>query len=993
MKVPDVAVVHPPQEELAAFAHGRLGGQAWARVAAHLDLCPACCDRAGSVPDDDLLQGLRPTPRPEQECQDATPGPSDPTSPRTAHGDPALPSLPGFQVMEELGRGGVGVVYRVIERKLNRPAALKVLATGAFAGPEELSRFFQEAHTLARVQHPNIVSIHHFEEGAGAPYFVMEYVSGGSLAQKWQAKPQSPSVAARLVAVVARAVHHAHQEGVVHRDLKPANVLLTEEGTPKISDFGLARRLEVEVGPTCTGAVLGTPSYMAPEQAAGKRGTVGPKADVYALGALLYEGLTGRPPFLGETHLDTLAQVRGHDPVPPRKLQPQAPRDLETIALKCLEKEPTRRYGTAEELAKDLERWLAGEPVQARRIGRADRLWRWCRRNPAFASLIAAATVFLSVVVGGTVVSNVLIRREQEQTKAAYRAEAEQRGKAQVNSQKARKAVDDMYTEVAEKWLPHEPRMEPVRRAFLLKALQFYQELAQEEEKDPTVRRETARLWGRVGNIERILGEHGKAEKAYRQAITHLEALAADFPNDPIYRADLAGSYFNLGTLANTGRLPEAETVYSQAITRWQKLADESPSEPKYQDELAGTIFSLAQLRHNNGRLPEAEHDFGRALSLQEELVAKHSKNVDYKQALAKTRINLGLLLAATGRRDKAKKSYEEALSQLEKMPKDYPVEPAYRHSLAMGLHNLGVLLAERGSFQEAEEAYRRAIGLGQKLASDFPAIPQYRQTLAKHFTSLGNLLADTDRQIPALDFHRQAIDLQENLVTIFPKVPEYRQELSISLSNAATVLVATKQREEAEDCLRRAVRHGEKLAVEFPEVPQFQDEFGTALSNWSRLLQDLGKPKEARPLFDKAIDHRKAALKLNPRNPAYRQRLANQYRLLGEVLVQLGEHSGVAKAVAELPLSVPEDWHAYYFASALLSRCVPLAERDLTLQEKERAALAQSYGKGAMQLLEEAVKKGYKDAGNLKQSPEFEALRNRDDFNRLVKRLESKAQ
>jgi serine/threonine-protein kinase len=300
-----------------------------------------------------------------------------------------------------------------------------MVLAGADAGPEELARFRAEAEAVARLQHPNIVQIYQVGDHDGRPYFAMELVAGGSLDRKPAGTPRPAREAAALAETLARTVHHAHQRGIVHRDLKPANVLLTEEGTPKITDFGLAKVLVgARAGPTLTGAVLGTPAYMAPEQASGRPREVGPAADVYALGAILFELLTGRPPLLGETPLDTLEQVRTRDPIPPRQLQPKVPRDLETICLKCLRKEPGQRYASALDLADDLRRFLAGESIRARPVGALERAARWVRRRPARAALGAAGLAVLTTLLGAAAWAE---RVESLRRQDAARQEGERR--------------------------------------------------------------------------------------------------------------------------------------------------------------------------------------------------------------------------------------------------------------------------------------------------------------------------------------------------------------------------------------------------------------------------------------------------------------------------------------------------------------------------------------------------------------------------------------
>ncbi|HVS39710.1 MAG TPA: serine/threonine-protein kinase, partial [Gemmataceae bacterium] len=310
--------------------------------------------------------------------------------------------VPGYEILSKLRKGGMGVVYKARHLALDCVVALKMIRDDVLVGADALTRFRTEAQAIARLHHSNIVQIHDVGEVGGLPYFSLEFCTGGNLDEKLNGTPLLPKDAARQVEVLARAMHAAHQQNVIHRDLKPANVLLAADGTAKITDFGLAKKLD-EVGVTHSGAIMGTPSYMAPEQAAGKPEEVGPLSDVYALGAILYECLTGRPPFKAATVMDTLVQVLADDPVPPRQLQSKTPRDLETICLKCLQKEPGKRYATAADLAEDLRRFQAGEPIRARPVGVVERGWRWCKRYPSRAGLAAAVMLAVAGATAGAV--------------------------------------------------------------------------------------------------------------------------------------------------------------------------------------------------------------------------------------------------------------------------------------------------------------------------------------------------------------------------------------------------------------------------------------------------------------------------------------------------------------------------------------------------------------------------------------------------------------
>jgi hypothetical protein len=293
----------------------------------------------------------------------------------------------------------MGVVYKARHLQLNRLVALKMILAGSHAGEQELARFRREAEAVARLQHPNIVQIYEVGELKGLPFLALEFCAGGSLDKLLEDRSLSFPEVASLVEVLAKGMHAAHQRRIVHRDLKPANILFTADGTPKITDFGLAKCLDESAGCTPTNAVLGTPSYMAPEQANGRGQSIGLAADVYALGAILYELLTGRPPFEAATNLDTIFQVVRDEPVPPRRLRPKVPRDLETICLKCLQKEPGQRYESAEALAHDLQRFLEGRPIWARPVGRLTRVTKWSRRAPARAALLVVLVVVLGTLL------------------------------------------------------------------------------------------------------------------------------------------------------------------------------------------------------------------------------------------------------------------------------------------------------------------------------------------------------------------------------------------------------------------------------------------------------------------------------------------------------------------------------------------------------------------------------------------------------------------
>jgi serine/threonine protein kinase/WD40 repeat protein len=383
-------------------------------------------------------------------------------------------AIPGYELLEELGRGGMGVVFKARHLQLNRIVALKMILSGELASEQERERFRAEAETIARIQHPNIIQIFEIGEHDGRLFLSLEYCGGGSLESALRGTPLPAVEAARLVLTLAAALEHAHLCGVIHRDLKPGNVLLqdqspqaaTREGpgtagekvaagrastlVPKITDFGLAKQVR-DARPTAVSTVVGSPWYMPPEQAAGKE--IGPLSDVYSLGATLYECLTGRPPFRAATVLETLRQVRDEEPVPPRQLQSKVPHDLETICLKCLQKNPARRYASAGELREDLQRFLDGKPIQARRSGWAEQTWRWCRRNPTVAGLLSLVAVLL---LGGMIVGSVALvvidkaRRRADENAAR---EADARTQAERSAAESRDRLVRLHVATGSRFL------------------------------------------------------------------------------------------------------------------------------------------------------------------------------------------------------------------------------------------------------------------------------------------------------------------------------------------------------------------------------------------------------------------------------------------------------------------------------------------------------------------------------------------------------------
>jgi serine/threonine-protein kinase len=670
--------------------------------------------------------------------------------------EPGLPQIPGYEVEGVLGRGGMGVVYRARHLRLNRTVALKMLLAGAYAGPHDLARFLREAEAEAGLQHPHIVQVHDVGEHEGRPYFTMELVEGGSLAARLRGTPQPAREAAALVATLAGAMQVAHQGGIVHRDLKPANVLLTADGTPKIADFGVARRLEGDAGLTQSGVHMGTPSYMAPEQAQGPARAVGPAVDVYALGAILYELLTGRPPFRGETTAETFLQVISQDPVPPSRLNARVPRDLETICLKCLHKEPLRRYPTAAALADDLQRFLQGEPIAARPAGLLERLARWVRRRPGQAAVLAAALLVAATLVGVSLLLVAQRAHDREAVEADLREAARHRDSARWRE--ARAVLDragerlawggpnDLVRQLdqARRDLDLVVQLNAIRVTRVTRGeLAYYKARANEAYAATfrqaglgTVHDAPSRMAAGI-NASAVRGALAAAvydwavcasDKAERGWLLEVARQTNGDPNDWRQRVLDPAVWEDVQAMADLAQTaPTASESVSLLLAVGEQLnvvgRDPSPFLKRVQkahpaDFWANLILGNVMLQ----RAPQEAGSYyraalaarpgeavgycavGDALRLQnllDDAIEYYEKARDRDPTYARAYSNLGLPLQAQGRLDEAIDAYRKAIE----------LDPDY----AWAHHNLASALREQGRLDEAYDHYQQALRLDPK--------------------------------------------------------------------------------------------------------------------------------------------------------------------------------------------------------------------------------------------------------------------------------------
>ncbi len=733
--------------------------------------------------------------------EDATVDLGSSASSPTDRAEPALVRYFGdYEITRELARGGMGVVFLARQMSLNRPVALKMILAGQLADDTDVKRFYTEAEAAANLDHPGIVPIYEVGQHEGQHYFSMGFVEGQSLAQRLADGPLPPREAAALLARVAEAIAYAHGRGVIHRDLKPGNILLDRNGNPRVTDFGLAKKLEGGSALTASGQIMGTPSYMPPEQAGANRGEVGPAADVYALGATLYAMIVGRPPFQAASAMDTVIQVINDDPVPPRRLNPALDRDIETICLRCLEKEPARRYASASALGEDLRRYLAGEPILARPVGRAERAWRWCRRNPAVAGLVASLAAALLFGFIGITWGWLEARR--------------QRNQAEENFRLALHAVDDYLTRVSESRVLNVPGLEPLRRELLEDALRYYRDFVRLRAHDPTVRDELMRAYWRVGQINNSIGTSAEALDAYRQSFRLAEELAAARPGDPAIQVHMARLHNRIGVIQfKTGQTDEAFRSLRLARSIHDALVRVHPSEHAYLSDLAGNLHSLGMLLEEIGRPAEGLEPLEQAFTIYERLVHEHPGDDSHRSQLAHTSRGVGNLLTDLGRTSEAMDHYRRSRETFEGLVASHPEVDDYGDNLAAVCNEIGMLLGQGGRTEEAVESYRRARA-ARALARAHPAVIEYRRGLAHTLHQMGLAYVHGDRPGDAVEPLRASRGLFEKLVRDHPEILDYRRDLGGVLNDLGIALADQGRHPEAMDAFRAAIEH-QRLAHE----------------------------------------------------------------------------------------------------------------------------------------------------------------------------------
>jgi serine/threonine protein kinase/Flp pilus assembly protein TadD len=1052
--------------------------------------------------------------------------------------DQPLSEQPGtvigpYKLLQQIGEGGMGTVFLAEQTQpVQRKIALKLIKPG-LDSKQIIARFEAERQALALMDHPNIAKVLDagttaaeprpsvsglgepltIMRGSGRPFFVMELVKGVPITRYCDERRLTPRQRLELFVPVCQAVQHAHQKGIIHRDLKPSNVLVAlydGKPVPKVIDFGVAKA----TGPKLTeqtlftefGALVGTLEYMSPEQAELNQLDIDTRSDIYSLGVLLYELLTGTTPLGRErakdagllealriireeetprpsARLSTVAElpsIAANRGLEPNKLSGLVRGELDWIVMRCLEKDRGRRYESASALAQDIERYLRDEPVHACPPSLWYRFRKFARRHQAG---VRAGVLLFLMAVAGLSVGGWLLWQEKERVEAARATEAEKRQLAEANVSLAMDTLDGLYLQAAESASLQEPRREKEYLAWLRAALRFYEQFAATNSSDPVARKEAGRAYRRAGDIYSKLGQHAQAEQAYGKSISLLQQVVEDFPDWPAGRQYLALSYHNLGILLkdsqrigeaqqavrdalalnqqlvkefpddmehegdlasnylNLGLLLEAtgpvgagDDARRQAVELLQKLALKFPNVASRHTELAAALHNMGMRRKNGGELGQARELYEQAIACENVALSLLPRNPRSRELLCAHCLELARTLKLLGKHDEAIKRFKEQIGCATDLVRDFPGVPTCRKSLGEGHQELAELLAATGRPREAHEAAQQALACHKRLIEELKDLPAYRHRLAliQHgqaqmfaafgrtaeaeaayrqslelfrklpdasrddvavvHLNLGVLLCKARRFQEAEGPFQQAVDLWKKLAQGSPGVPRYRAGLAQSYNGLRGVFLNTDQLQKADEALQTALDLLEKLVKECPAVPDYQAWLAGYRMNLGIHLNRKKRFKEAVQTYRQALAMLTRLVKDFPAVSEYQRQSAGVLHNMARSLLLLGEHREAAKVAAAQARAFPNHWSGYRDAAVLLAGCMALAANDAQLSEDGRRALAQDYASQAVNMLRQALAQGYKDAGEMKNTPAFAPLRARADFQKLLAELEDSA-
>jgi len=842
-----------------------------------------------------------------------------------------------YKLLQMLGQGGMGEVWVAKQSEpVKRKVALKLIKPG-MDSRAVLQRFEQERQALAMMDHPNIAKV--LDAGMtpnGQPFFVMELVNGLPLNKFCDELKLKPKERLQLFVPICQAVQHAHQKGIVHRDLKPANILITMIDTkpvPKVIDFGVAKatagKLTDESMSTQFGAVVGTLEYMSPEQAGFSGEDIDTRADIYSLGVILYELLTGlRPidaarlkkaaltemlriiredePSKPSTRLSTdaslpsLAAMRQTDP---RKLMAILRGDLDWVVMKCLEKHRERRYETANALARDIQRYLNGDAVEACPPSVGYRMGKFLKRNKG--KVLAASFVLLSLVAGliGTAWGLFHADRARQAEAAQRKIAVEEKKKADTREELAIDAVKKFRDAVANNpELKNNPALESLRKALLKEPLAFFKALRDRLQADRDTRPESlARLAAASHDLGWLTDEIGDKEDAliaFRESLAILQKLADANPAVTRFQHDLASTHGNIAKLLNaTGKPGEALKADESALAIFQKLADNNPTATDFQSALARTHNNIGALMKEIGKPDGALKAFESALAIFQKLVDANPTSTDFQHQLAVSHENVGIVLRETGKPSEALKAHKLAFAIFQKLADTKPSATEFQSELATSHNRLGALLKDTGKPGEALKAHESALAILQRLADANPTSTNFQRNLAESHHYIGILLSATGKPDEALKAHKSALVILQKLTDANPTVTQFQSDLAASHVNLGLLLKRTGKPGDALKAYKSALAIVQKLADANPTVTNFQRLLAESHNRICALLKDTGKPGEALKAYESALASFQKLADANPAVTRFQHDLASTHNNAGALLTATGKPGEALKA------------------------------------------------------------------------------------------------